>query len=308
MNLRIVSFAGADQWQPGVLIDDDTVAPLAPMLARHDIQVSSARELIALLPQISPLISDELAGGSFEPVPLDSVALGAPIPEPGQVIALGFNYPTHSDTDSPLPKMADPVVFMKSPTSISGPCDAVIAPRTSHALDYEIEIAVVIGKPGYRIERSQAIKHVAGYMLANDITARDVALPFGFGGSPLQAQVVRGKGYPTFCPTGPWLFTTGSDTTFETFDFELRINGELRQSGSTVDMTLGFAEVVETVSATIALRAGDIILTGTPGGCGFQFDPPRYLRPGDVIEAHSAKLGKMRLPVHDEKPIESASR
>lgn len=84
MNLRIVSFAGADQWQPGVLIDDDTVAPLAPMLARHDIQVSSARELIALLPQISPLISDELAGGSFEPVPLDSVALGPRFPSPAR--------------------------------------------------------------------------------------------------------------------------------------------------------------------------------------------------------------------------------
>lgn len=300
MSLRIVSFAVAGRLTPGVLTDDDAVVPLVPLLARRGIEISSVRQVLALWQQLAPLVRAELHTGDTRAVPMAEVQLGPPIPDPGQVIAVGFNYDTHTDGQSDLPQRAAPVVFMKSPTSISGPNDPVVRPAATRALDYEVEVAVAIGRPGYRIRSEQAADHIAGYMLANDITARDVALPHGFDSSPLQAQIIRGKGYPTFCPTGPWLLVPEADTADATFGFELSVNAELRQAGSTKDMALGFAQIIESVSATLALRTGDIILTGTPGGCGFQFDPPRYLQADDVVEARSQQLGTMRSIVCDE--------
>ncbi|RJO70755.1 FAA hydrolase family protein [Nocardia panacis] len=300
MNLRIVSFADGTRFAPGVMADDDTIVPLAPVLEKHGIHLDSTRQLLGLWPHLRILIGAELDSGGHRTLSADSVRLGPPVPDPGQIIAVGFNYDTHSEGFL-LPRPAETVVFTKSPTSLSGPHDPVVKPAISMALDYEAEIALVIGRPGYRIDRADAATHIAGYMLANDITARDVALPGGFDSSPLQAQIVRGKGYPTFCPTGPWLLP--AEGAPESFEFELSVNDELRQSGSTRDMMLGFAEIIASVSASIALATGDIILTGTPSGCGFQCDPPRYLMPGDVITARSDLLGAMRLPVVEESAL-----
>lgn len=296
MTLRLVTFADAGQLVPGALVDDDTIVSLIPTLARCGIEIRSLRDGLAIWPRIIEVLSDELKTGRASLVRRNQVRLGPPIPDPAQVIAVGFNYPSHIAVMPELSTATGPVFFMKTTTSISGPHDPIVAPATSHQLDYEIEVAIVVGKPGYKVSREQASSHIFGYLLANDITARDVALPYGPETSPLQAQIVRSKGFPTFCPTGPWLLPASNNDT-EDFDLELCVNGELRQSGSTKDMILSFSEIIESVTTTIALRAGDLILTGTPAGCGFALDPPRFLSPGDVIEAQSSRLGAMRLPV-----------
>lgn len=306
MSLRIVSFHGGGGLVPGVLVGEDRILPLIPALARHGIALTAVRDMLALWPTLAPLVSGEAEAGDVELITLHSVRLGPPLPDPGQVIAVGFNYGTHSGTELGLTAKADPVVFMKSPASVSGPYDEVVRPLAAQALDYEAEVAIVIGRPGHRIGRERAAEHIAGFMLANDVTARDIALPPGME-SPLQAQIVRGKGYPTFCPTGPWLLTVEPGAALPVFDFELHVNGELRQLGTTRDMVLGFAEMIESVSAAIELRAGDLILTGTPGGCGFQMIPPRYLAAGDDVRARSSLLGEMRWRVRDEHGNEPTS-
>ncbi|MFE3229230.1 fumarylacetoacetate hydrolase family protein [Nocardia sp. NPDC059228] len=306
MSLRIVSFHSSGSLVPGVLVGEDRILPLIPALAKHGIALTAVRDMLALWPSLAPLVSAEARTGDVELIALDSVRLGPPLPDPGQVIAVGFNYGTHSGTELELTSKADPVVFMKSPASVSGPNDEVVRPLAAQALDYEAEVAIVIGRPGHRIGREQAAAHIAGFMLANDVTARDIALPPDME-SPLQAQIVRGKGYPTFCPTGPWLLTVEPGAALPVFDFDLYVNSELRQVGTTEDLVLGFAETIESVSAAIELRAGDVILTGTPGGCGFQMTPPRYLAAGDDVRASSDLLGEMRWRVRDEQAMESAS-
>lgn len=300
MTERLVSVRAVGGPTPAIVTDDDVVIPLLPILERRGVAIGSAREILALWDELSPLIRAEVARGAFDGIALGDARLGPPIADPGQVVAVGFNYGSHLDAGRALAPSPEPVVFMKSPGSVIGPHDQIVRPEGVEALDYEIEVAVVIGRPGYRIPRDRAAEHVAGYLLANDITARDTALPNGFETSPLQAQIARGKGRPTFCPTGPWMLMHEAAMDEPVFEFDLRVNGEVRQSGSTKEMNLGFAEIIETVSSSLALRAGDIVLTGTPAGCGFQFDPPRYLRAGDTVEAWSPQLGSMRTTVSDE--------
>ncbi len=177
-----------------------------------------------------------------------------------------------------------PIVFSKVPETVVGPFDAVRLPgrRVSAQIDYESELAVVIGRPGRDIARSRALDHVAGYTVCNDVSARDVQVRHG--------QWLLGKSFDTFCPLGPWIVTAdeldGSATRVRGW-----VNGELRQDGRTRDMIFGIAALIEHCSRGITLKTGDIIATGTPSGVGMGFDPPRWLQAGDVVRVEIDGIG-----------------
>jgi 2-keto-4-pentenoate hydratase/2-oxohepta-3-ene-1,7-dioic acid hydratase in catechol pathway len=242
-----------------------------------------------------------LAGpGTGSLAPAD-VRLGPPVSRPGAIVAVGANYSEHvheiSGSAGNLPD--DPVLFLKPATSLGGPHDPVVRPRESKELDYECEIAVVIGRGGHRIAEGDALGHVAGYMIANDVSARDVFVR-DMAKSPTFVQILRGKGYDTFCPTGPWLLTADEVPDPQALRLRTWVNGELRQDGTATGMVFGIAAIVASVSTCMTLRPGDVILTGTPSGVGASLDPPAFLGPGDVVRLEIDGLGVMETPVVDE--------
>ncbi|MBO0914027.1 MULTISPECIES: fumarylacetoacetate hydrolase family protein [Streptomyces] len=300
--MRIVSFGGPGGEQPGVLVDDHTILPLAPVLAPLGLPATDTTHILALWPAVRPLVEAALHDTRHHIARAD-VRLGPPVPRPGKVIAVGFNYPMHSNAVlGPVAAPTEPVLFLKLPGSVCGPYDPLIKPPETTALDYEIELAVVIGRAGRRIAPADAHAHVAGYMIANDVTARDVALGAGIH-SPLQMQLVRGKGFPSFCATGPWLLTR--DERDEQLDSEplrlrLSVNGEARQDGWSSDMLFDVPALIASISNSMDLLPGDVILTGTPSGCGFELDPPAYLVEGDEIRGSITGLGELHQRVTDE--------
>ncbi len=204
--------------------------------------------------------------------PLSEVTLLAPIPDPGTVYAIGLNYAKHvEETGNKAPEA--PLVFVKVRGSVAPPGGPIICPEVVRRLDYEGELTIVIGAGG----------EIAGYTIADDVTARDLQ-----GREP---QWTRAKGADTFCPYGPWITT--ADEVPDPGNLRLRtwVNGELRQDSSTSDLIFGCAELVDFVAQTCTLQPGDLILTGTPSGVGMGFDPPRFLQPGDHIKIEIERLG-----------------
>lgn len=300
--MRLVSFGPRGGEQPAVMLADDRLLPVAPVLFKYGIRCGDWSELFGSWSLIAPLLRTAID----DPAPYTTldraeVRLGPPVAKPTTVVAIGFNYSSHGDEVLGAPAPAgDPIVFLKTATSVSGPEDDIVLPPETTQLDYEVELAVVIGKGGRRIDRADAMDHVAGYMIANDVSARDVA--FGQGVEhPLLFQIIRAKGFPTFCPTGPWVLTADEVPHANNLRLRLSVNGEARQDGSTADMTVGIADLIASVSATIELRPGDLLLTGTPPGCGFQLSPPAFLQDGDVIHAAIEGLGEMRTTVRAER-------
>ncbi|MFC9839353.1 fumarylacetoacetate hydrolase family protein [Rhodococcus sp. NPDC127530] len=283
-----------------MLVDDSTIVPLGPILARTGLRSQDMRDVIALWDTVRPVIESQIACAptSFA---ASEVRIGAPIARPGKVIAIGFNYPQHThELLGSAATAAEPVVFIKPSDSVSGPNDPVIKPPETSMLDYEVELAVVIGRAGRRISPLKAMDHVMGYVVANDITARDVALGAGLD-NPLQLQIARGKGFPTFCPTGPWLVTSDEVPTPDELRLQLRVNGTVRQDDTAGRMLVSIADLIASVSASMALEPGDLILTGTPAGCGFQLEPPSYLCSGDEVLASISGLGEMSFVIQDEQ-------
>lgn len=299
--MRLISFGPPGGEQPAVMIDNDRLLPVAPVLSRHGLRSGDWSELLGIWPLIAPLLHDAIRKPAGHPVlSRADVRLGPPVTRPTTVVAIGFNYSSHGNEvlGAPAP-MGDPVLFLKTVTSVSGPEDDIVLPPETQQLDYEVELAVVIGKGGHRIDPKHALDHVAGYMIANDISARDVAFGQGIE-HPLLFQITRAKGFPTFCPTGPWILTADELPDASDRSMRLSVNGEQRQDASTSGMTVGIADLIASVSATIELRPGDLLLTGTPAGCGFQQNPPTFLADGDVICASIDGLGEMRTVVRAE--------
>ncbi|MFE3202429.1 fumarylacetoacetate hydrolase family protein [Embleya sp. NPDC059237] len=303
--MRIVSFGAPGGEQPGVLVDDHTILPLAPVLAPHGLPGTDTTQILAVWPTVRPLVQAALHDTRHH-IARAGVRLGPPVPRPGKVIAVGFNYQMHSNAVlGQVTPPAEPVLFVKLPGSVCGPYDPLIKPPETSALDYELELAVVIGRAGRRIAPADALGHVAGHMIANDVTARDVALGAGIH-SPLQMQLVRGKGFPSFCATGPWLLTRDDcdehDQRLDAKPWHLRlsVNGRTHQDGWSSDMLFDVPALIASISNTMDLLPGDVILTGTPSGCGFELDPPRYLVDGDEIRGTITGLGEQCQRVTDE--------
>ncbi len=209
--------------------------------------------------------------------------LGPCVAQPGNFIAIGLNYVQHArETNAPIPK--DPILFNKAPSCISGPNDPVLLPKNSRKSDWEVELALVIGKQAIYVDEADALDHVAGYFICNDISEREFQLE-------RSGQWVKGKMFPTFGPIGPWLVTPDEIPDVQDMRLWLELNGKRIQDSSTSDMIFTVARLIADTSQYVLLQPGDIITTGTPPGVGLGMKPEQYLRPNDVMRLGIDGLG-----------------
>ncbi|MFF7930597.1 fumarylacetoacetate hydrolase family protein [Streptomyces sp. NPDC007940] len=228
-----------------------------------------------------------LGDGLLPPIEIAGQRIGAPVARPGKVVCIGLNYVDHAaETDTPPP--AEPVVFMKAADTVVGPDDTVLIPRTSLKTDYEIELAIVIGRTArYLDSEDEADEVIAGYAVADDVSER--AFQHERGG-----QWDKGKSCETFNPLGPWLVTPDEVGDPQDLAMRLWVNGEQRQDGHTKNMIFGVRHVVWYLSQFMVLEPGDVINTGTPAGVAFGANDFPYLREGDVVEVEIDRLGRQR--------------
>jgi len=213
-----------------------------------------------------------------------SERLGPPVGRPSKIICIGLNYADHArESGAAVPE--EPVIFFKATTALSGPDDDVVLPRGSAKTDWEVELAVVIGRRTRYVTLEEAPSHVAGYVLHNDYSEREHQLE-------RKGQWVKGKSADTFAPLGPFLATPDEVGDVQSLDMWLSVNGETRQKSSTSNMVFGVAHLVHYLSQFMTLLPGDVISTGTPAGVGLGFDPPVYLKAGDVVECGIDTLGR----------------
>ncbi|MFI7424741.1 fumarylacetoacetate hydrolase family protein [Nonomuraea sp. NPDC049684] len=235
-------------------------------------------------------VRDALERGDLPVVDAAGLRVGAPIARPGKVVCIGLNYRDHAAESGAEPP-AEPVVFMKAANTVIGPYDEVLVPRDSVKTDWEVELAVVIGRRArYLDSRDEALDVIAGYAISNDVSEREFQLERG-------GQWDKGKSCETFNPLGPWLVTADEVGDPQSLGLRLWVNGEPRQDGGTKDMIFDVAEIVRYLSRFMVLEPGDVINTGTPAGVAMGMPGQPYLRAGDVMELEIDGLGRQRQTV-----------
>lgn len=216
----------------------------------------------------------------------NTVRLGAPFTRPSKIICIGLNYSDHAkETGASLP--AEPIIFFKASSALTGPNDPVIIPKQSQKTDWEVELAVVIGKTTSYVSEAQALDYVAGYCLHNDYSEREFQLERG-------GQWVKGKSCDTFAPLGPWLVTKDEIKDLDNLRLWLTVNGKKYQDGNTANLVFKVPYLVSYISQFMTLLPGDVISTGTPAGVGLGFKPPIFLKAGDVVELGIDGLGTQK--------------
>ncbi|HAL38514.1 MAG TPA: 2-hydroxyhepta-2,4-diene-1,7-dioate isomerase [Polaromonas sp.] len=272
--MKLVRYGDIHRERPGLIDDDGRLRDLTLMvddLGSEHLGPTSLQRIRSADWSALPLVDGE-------------PRLGCPVRNVGKFIAIGLNYSDHAEeTNLPIP--VEPIVFMKASTCIQGPNDPVMLPRGSVKTDWEVELGVVIGTRARYVAESDALSHVAGYCVINDVSEREYQLERG-------PQWDKGKGCDTFGPIGPWLVTCDEIKDPQNLNMWLDVNGERMQTGSTRTMIFGVAKLVSYVSEFMTLMPGDIITTGTPPGVGSAKVPPRFLREGDLICLGIEKLGQ----------------
>lgn len=220
------------------------------------------------------------------PTVADGERLGSPFARPSKILCIGLNFADHAKESGATPP-TEPVLFMKSTTSLAGPYDDVVIPRDSVKTDWEVELAVVIGKKASYVEESEALDYVAGYVLHNDVSEREFQLERG-------GTWDKGKGCDTFAPMGPFLATPDELGDINNLKLWLKVNGQIMQNGNTSNFIFNVPTVIAYVSKFMTLLPGDVISTGTPAGVGLGFKPPIYLKAGDVMELGIDGLGEAK--------------
>lgn len=269
--MKLVTFKDKNGALRGGILDDSRIQPL---------RSSGADDVLAHI--ASGRTSPELDGTS---VGVDEVQLLAPLLHPPRIFAIGLNYREHA-AESKMAVQAVPTVFLKLPSSITGPDTDIILPSNATQPDYEAEFAVVIGKPGYRVAAADWKQHVFGYTILNDVSARDIQLA--------TSQWTLGKSFPTFTPLGPVIVTADEIADPHALDIRLTIDGEVLQSANTRDLIFPVPELIAHISSIVPLEAGDIISTGTPPGVGLGRSPQRWLQPNEEIVITIQGIGSLR--------------
>jgi 2-keto-4-pentenoate hydratase/2-oxohepta-3-ene-1,7-dioic acid hydratase in catechol pathway len=268
--MRLVSYTSPAQVVPAVgILTDDGVLPTDHADLRGAIRAGA----------IAP------APGAH---PVRDYTLRAPL-RPGKILCAGVNYASHADENPHAVLPTEPFVFAKLPTAVIGPGEAIRIPAPDTQVDYEVELAVVIGRKARRLSRSTALSAVFGYTLCNDVSARNIQFT--------DNQITLGKGCDTFAPLGPCVVTPDEVGDPQALRLWCAVNGEIRQDASTVEMLFPVAELLEYVTRHITLEPGDVLSTGTPAGVAAFRDPSPYLRPGDVTEIGAERIGVLRNPV-----------
>jgi 2-keto-4-pentenoate hydratase/2-oxohepta-3-ene-1,7-dioic acid hydratase in catechol pathway len=273
--MKLVRFGPSGREKPGILDKAGVIRDLSRVV--RDITPETLAD--GAIAEIKRAKIDRLP-----PAP-KRVRLGAPVGNVKHFIAIGLNYADHAaEAGMPVPK--EPIIFAKAPNSVVGPNDNVMIPRGSRKTDWEVELAIVIGKGGLYIEEAKALSHVAGYTICNDVSEREYQIERG-------GSWTKGKGFPSFGPLGPWLVTRDEIKDPQNLEMFLDVNGERMQSGSTSTMIFGVAHLVSYISQFFRLDAGDIITTGTPPGVGQGKKPePIYLKGGETMRLGIAGLGE----------------
>ena len=211
---------------------------------------------------------------------------------PTDILCIGLNYREHAaESGSPIP--LNPMLFIKSSNTLNHPGDPILIPKRSSEIDYECELAVVIGKTAKDVPRDKALDHIFGYTVANDVSSRDWQRDRNLGGG----QFARGKSFDGFCPIGPWIVTCDEIADPNALRLKTTLNGQVMQDHTTGDMIYDVPALIESLSSTMTLRPGAILLTGTPQGVGFARKPPVWMKPGDTVVCEIEKIGKLENPI-----------
>ena len=295
--VRLVRYLQSNMESYGVLLDHEIVCLLALPKALKYAPPLTFDGLITLGSRGIEIV-DRLVRSSTQmerrnaTVGLDDVTLLAPVPALPKLVCLGLNYRDHAkEQGKDLPE--EPIIFMKPRTAVIGTDTPIVRPSSVKQLDYEAELAVVIGEKGKNIPISKAGEHIFGYTAFNDVSARDIQFK--------DRQWTRAKSFDTFAPMGPCITTANQIADPNNLGIRTRVNGELRQDSSTKNMSVGVHEIIHYISQVMTLEPGDVIATGTPAGVGVFMKPePRFLSPGDLIEVEIEKIGTLRNLVSKE--------
>jgi len=271
--MRLVTFQAAGMPpQAGIIAPDGRITGLG----------------LDMLPVITAGQPSSAAGASYH---LADVKLLAPIPRPPKFICVGLNYRDHAlETGMDIPTV--PTIFSKFTNVVIGPGAPIVLPKVSTRPDYEAEFAFVVGTGGRNISASDALNHVFGYTIVNDVSARDY--------QTVTSQWLMGKTFDTFAPMGPWIVTRDEIADPHGLDISLEIGGEILQRSNTRELVFGVPALIEYISSVVTLEPGDVVATGTPAGVGFARKPPRYLRSGDEVVIRIQGIGELRNPVVSE--------
>ena len=274
--MKLVRFGKPGKEKPGIIDGDGRIRDLTGIV--DDIDGST----------IGPKALARLAKIKVDKLPLarGRPRLGPCVGKIGNFIAVGLNYADHAkETNSPIPK--EPILFNKATSCIVGPNDEVVLPKGSEKTDWEVEIAIVIGTRASYVSEKDALDHVAGYCICNDVSERAYQIERG-------GQWMKGKGCPTFGPLGPWLVTKDEIRNVQNLSMWLDVNGERMQTGNTATMIFGVRTIVSYISQFMVLNPGDVITTGTPPGVGMGMKPPRFLKAGDIMRLGIEGLGEQK--------------
>jgi 2-keto-4-pentenoate hydratase/2-oxohepta-3-ene-1,7-dioic acid hydratase in catechol pathway len=283
--MKLVRYGQSGHEKPGLIDPEGKLRDLShfvPDIAGESLSPASLARLAKIEPESLPLV----AGGP---------RLGPCVGKVGNFIAVGLNYADHAaESNMPIPK--EPILFNKAPSCIVGPDDDVMIPKDSVKTDWEVELAIVIGRRGSYVSEDEALSYVAGYCLCDDVSERTYQLE-GTG------QWMKGKGCPTFGPLGPWLVTTDEIPDPQNLAMWLDVDGERMQTGSTATMIFGVKHLVSYISRFMMIEPGDVITTGTPPGVGSGKKPPRFLKPGETITLGIEGLGQQTQRVVAWSPL-----
>lgn len=290
--MKFVTFrstANKDRYRVGKVFDDAEILDVTSVTGKGDLDEIDVLEFFDLENPFRRL-AEEMTRNPEAAQKLDRHALKfvAPVPRPGKIICIGLNYRDHAEESGmAIPK--SPVIFSKFSSCVIGPADAIVIPAGSTQLDYEAELAFVIGRRIKNVKRQDALDHVFGYVNFNDVSARDFQFADG--------QWQRGKSCDTFAPMGEYVVTTDEIPDPQDLSIKLRLNGQTMQDSKTGQMIFGVAELIEFLSQFITLEPGDVVATGTPPGVGFARKPPVYMKDGDIVEVEIEGLGVLSNPV-----------
>lgn len=274
--MKLLRFGNKGSEKPAVLHSDGTIRDVSSLVADFTPETVS--------PALARIISSADIG-SLPEVP-QMTRIGAPLARTGHFIAIGLNYADHAaESNQPVP--SEPIVFSKAPSSLSGPNDEVILPKGSVKTDWEVELAVIIGERCDYVSEDDALSHVFGYAVCNDVSEREYQAERG-------GQWIKGKSAPTFGPLGPWIVTPDEISDPQNLDMFLDVNGERMQTGNTKTMIFSVAHVIAYLSQFMVLEPGDVITTGTPPGVGMGKNPQVFLKADDEMHLGITGLGEQR--------------
>lgn len=280
--MKLVRYGVSGEEKPGLIDEDGALRDLSS----HVADISGSMLDDASLDRLRAIDSSSLPKVEGE------VRLGVPVSGIGKYMCIGLNYRDHAE-EAGMPIPEHPILFMKANSAISGPDDPVSIPRGSASSDWEIELGAVIGTTAKYVSETEALNHVAGYCICNDVSERHFQIH-------LSGNWTKGKSCDTFGPTGPWLVTRDELPDPQSLDMQLDVNGERMQEGNTRTMIFTVAEIVSHLSQLFTLHPGDVISTGTPPGVGMGMKPPRYLKVGDVMGLKIDGLGAQRQKVVED--------